>query len=207
MLLGRSFPKKAGETSVFGRNYNASWPWEIPGSALRYRPADPSSETTLDFHCGSEPWAREINDFVNQAGWVGKSYTCEALEFGLNGESVGFAFVLPSNKPHPDAAGPTKEPYQFVIYLGINTKFQGGRDPKSGERLSTLIFQAIENLPREVLDASGAVVGQTVGLMLEVCEQNTRAIECYKRIGFRKDEAKGAFVAHGLPSIWMRKLF
>ncbi len=192
---------------MFKGTRETAWPWKIPGSNLRYRSADPDSPTTADFDCGSEPWAEEINEFVSSAGWVGKNYTCKAFEFGLDGKSVGFAFALPSKQRHPDYAGTTKEHYQFVIYLGINKQFQGATDLKSGERLSTLIFRAIESLPRDVFDTSGAVIGQMVGLMLEVREQNTRAIRCYERLGFQKDEARGVFESHGMTSIWMRKLF
>ena len=192
---------------MFGRAKNADWEYEIPGSALRYRFARPSGmETDKPFHCGDEDWSREINDYVNSQRWAGNELVTP-LEFGLDGQSVGFAFVVRSKKGFPTNAGPDKAHYQYITYLGINTGFQRGEDPTSGLRFSKLMFHVIEGLPREVLK-NREVVGQVVGLMLEVAVDNIKAIRCYERNGFQRDESRPPFQSSaGIFSIHMRKLF
>lgn len=57
------------------------------------RPANPNSVTVDSFDCGDEWWEQEVSKTVHERKWDGNPLVT-ALEFWLEGKSVGFAFMV-----------------------------------------------------------------------------------------------------------------
>lgn len=191
---------------MFGRRrLKDEWPFEVSNAAIRYRVARPDSRGIDSFDCGSQWWAAEVNEWVRGRDWVDHPKIV-ALEFGLDGDTVGFAFVVLNKKRHPDSSAAEKAIYEIVVYAGVNTKFQRKLDPgtpkEAQENLSVTMFRGIEEHARQLPE-------QPVGIWLQVREANEHAIRFYSMIGFVTD-SRGVYVStdHAKkPSIEMRKLF
>lgn len=174
------------------------WDWGIEEAALRYRPADVLYPSVEQFNCGDDWCAAEVNRFVRAARW-GNKPNLTALEFGLDGETVGFAFLRLSEMGHPHVGSSDAALYQVILVTGINLAFQRRENPGSsqGERLSTTMFRAIEAEAR----SAGAV-----GLHLQVRVENGKARRFYERVGF-EDDPGGEFLdgKQAIPTLVMRK--
>ena len=162
------------------------WPNAIPDSRVRWRVADPTSPSTEVFDSGTEWWAEEVNKYVRRGRW--RIPGQRNYEFGLDGESVGFSFILPGEEiAHPNADSVERAFYHIILIAGVNVGYQGDRGPKLDERVSTSIFRMIEALPRDLVDDDGRPVGRVVGLMLHVRADNVPARKFYAKRGFIDD--------------------
>ena len=174
---------------------------------MTWLPADPNSQSTTDFDCGSEWYEREINNTVQEGKWA-LNPDVGAFEFFLNGKTVGYAFVVDKRYPYPDWVS-TREEYVRVIYTaGINKRYRGKPDPYPGsdETLAEVMFRVIEELPREVI-RKDKVVGCVVGLFLKVYVENNHARRFYEKIKFTQDIPRGetSSAKHPQPTISLRK--
>ena len=181
--------------------------WPIERSKMTWLPADPNSQSTTDFDCGSEWYEREINNTVQEGKWA-LNPDVGAFEFFLNGKTVGYAFVVDKRYPYPDWVS-TREEYVRVIYTaGINKRYRGKPDPYPGsdETLAEVMFRVIEELPREVI-RKDKVVGCVVGLFLQVYVENHHARRFYEKIKFTQDIPRGetSSAKHPQPTISLRK--
>jgi GNAT superfamily N-acetyltransferase len=200
---------------VFGRkSIEEAWPFAASNAAIRYRVASPYASGVRRFDCGPEWWAREITEFVHSRRWANKPYIA-ALEFGLNGRSVGFAFLVIDKKRHPDWASGEKANYQLVVMAGVHKRYQGKEDPKAPfrtdkpskrESLAVTMFRGIEEFGRSRPEG-------LAGMWLQVRAENARAIACYEKIGFIHDRARGVDGVYtsedkaNAPTRDMRKIF
>ena len=183
------------------------WVWSIPESRMRMRPADPTTDSTAEFDCGDQWYEIEINVAVARGKW-GNDPAVAALEFGLEGETVGFAFVINKNYPYPDWGSKTTALTRLIFMVGINRRFRKRIDPYPGseETLAEVIFRVIENLPREVMK-NGEPVGEVICMLLNVYEDNEHAQRFYNKIGFRRDAVRPIERTgpNKMPTITLRK--
>jgi hypothetical protein len=187
---------------MFGRKKENDWPFAVTNAAIRYRVAKPEFPGVENFDCGSEWWSKEVNDYVHAKTWADHAVIIP-LEFGLDGDSIGFAFLALNRKPHPDSTSSERAVYQVVVYAGINIGYQGVDDPGSPgrEHLSVTMFRGIEEHSRKLEQ-------HPVGVWLQVRAKNTHAIKFYRlRMGF-VDDSRGVHISEDkayAPTIEMRK--
>ena len=187
---------------MVSRRIQQEWPFEVSGSRLRWRYAQPMSPTTESFNCGSEWWDEEVNGYVRAGRWNRPNQT--NYEFGLDGKSVGFAFIEPGPVTSDDSDA---EPQYFltVLVAGLNTDYQGEKEPGTDVRFSRRMFDFLESVPRDV-EIDGRIVGRTIGLRLQVREENKGARKFYSRYGFT-DVGEPFDDRKGRRTIEMRKPF
>jgi hypothetical protein len=180
------------------------WPNEIPHSRVRWRVADPKSPTTETFNSGTTWWAEEVNKYVRRGRWRIPGQM--NYEFGVDGESVGFSFIMPGDEighPHRDSVETAF--YRVILIAGVNVDFQGDRRPDLKERASASIFRMIEDLPRDLIDEDGQPVGRVVGMSLYVRADNVPARKFYAKRGFI-DDPGSPFDDKGRSTYEMRKI-
>ena len=116
------------------------------------------------------------------------------------GSVVGYAAVSFRNAEHPDDSSATRARYLMIYVVGVNTAFQGKRNPLApAETFAASIFGVIQGL-------AGAKQG-CVGLSLWVRATNARAIRFYEKVGFVADPSGATSRDAGPPHLTMRKLF
>ena len=167
--------------------------WPVAGSAMTYGPANPNDPSTADFDCGSEWYEEEVNKTVREGKWA-KVPEVTALEFKLDGKSVGFAFMVNKHYPYPDWSAKVTALTRLIYTVGINKRYRGTKDPFPGSTatLAEVMFRVIEDLPRGVIK-SGKMVGEVQGLFLQVYVDNKHARRFYRKVGFAPDVARGVF--------------
>lgn len=119
---------------------------------------------------------------------------------GPGGLVVGYASVSFRNAEHPDDKSAARAQYLMIYVAGVNTGFQGQRNPVAPEEtFAASMFGMIEGL--------AAAKQGCVGLSLWVRASNARAVRFYEKAGFVADPNGPVHRDGGAPHITMRKLF
>lgn len=173
------------------------WPFEIAGSGLRFRQADPLASSLESFTCGPDWWSADINMYIRSAAWARAKYPETALEFGFDDAVVGYAVARVADIPHPTGRSKQIAPYVIVQVIAVATKFQACSGPGPGDgRYVDAMLSAMEHFAREE---------DTLGLRLQVEDLNARAIAVYLRNGYHREPGT-AVTPGGARLISMRKV-
>lgn len=158
------------------------WTFDVPGTDLHYREADPADELIDALECGTEPHEIEMRDFFLRRGWLGTALgftePTRCLQFGTATEVVGYAAIIVQEVPHPERKSKKTRPYLLVTQTAVASRFQGVDDPVGGRRYSREMFDVLAGIAKD----EGCV-----GLYLNVRKENARARHFYQKYGFQED--------------------
>jgi hypothetical protein len=157
------------------------WAYELEGSALCFRLADPSDPALDDFDCGVEEWSIHVTEYFRARRWLRNDRTC--YQFGTDQDVIGYAAIAVAPCPHPDEASDTQADYLIIFMMGIDKRYQGATDPRADCTYYDSIMRMLATLARNTRAC--------VGLYLRVNAKNERAIRAYRRTGFDPDATPG----------------
>lgn len=135
------------------------------------------------FHCGDEPWDREVADWIKSAS--GENSVIEDMKrFGTEvwlhrdeqGVLVGYSSLGETKYTWPIGTK-KKEVVSLIAFIGVHEQFKGM--PKDAERDDKYAYQILDELLAYA--AEKTLSGQRYSLVvLSVDERNTRAIRFYE---------------------------
>lgn len=138
------------------------WIGKSPLGLLHYRIANPIDDFVLNFDCGSDAFATEVNNFFRKSKFSKQNTVI--IEFGFpDNEHVGLAALR--------LVGHTL----IVLALGICPHWQGKSHPMAPEiRATTMAFLIVEEVAKEQLANQ---------IELWVRADNMKAIRAYRKMG------------------------
>jgi hypothetical protein len=148
-------------------------------TGLFYRVPDPDEEEHESFRCGESEAAQEVETYFRGAKWSGAAEFPPARCFQLlddHGQIAGYASFGVTQQPHPVRSSRKKAPYLFLFQFGISLTHR--RASPGGPRFSELALELVILTAREA---------ETMGVYLNVREDNRQARDLYSTLGFTED--------------------
>lgn len=154
----------------------------MPNDLSRIPFTEELSPKVQAFHCGDEPWQREVSDWIKAGRGAGGAV--DELERGTRvwlyvsegGELIGFGSLAPAMQRWPRAKDPPIAA-SVIPMLGVDARFWGQPPGPPEQRYSARILD-------DLIAEAQASRNERPILVLYVSVENLRGIRFYERAGF-----------------------